>query len=129
MHVTRRQFAGLGLIGMAGLAVPLASCSVSDEQDQIGKVVHSSIPLPEPFGVPLPIPPILAPTHSDDGVDIYEIVQQEAQAEIISGVSTTFWGYNGIFPGPTIEARRDRAVVVRQRNELPVPVSVHLHGG
>jgi spore coat protein A len=39
------------------------------------------------------------------------------------------WGYDGIFPGPTIEARSGRKIVVRQRNELPVPVVVHLHGG
>ena len=38
-------------------------------------------------------------------------------------------GYDGIFPGPTIEARRGRPVVVRHRNELPVPTVVHLHGG
>ena len=49
--------------------------------------------------------------------------------EILPGLKTEVWGYDGIFPGPTIEARRDRPVVVRQRNELPVPVSVHLHGG
>ena len=39
------------------------------------------------------------------------------------------WGYDGIFPGPTIEARRGRRSVVRHRNELPVPTVVHLHGG
>lgn len=34
-----------------------------------------------------------------------------------------------MFPGPTIAARCGRPVVVRHRNELPVPVVVHLHGG
>ena len=45
------------------------------------------------------------------------------------GVDDADLGYNGIFPGPTIEARRGQTVMVRQRNELPAPVSVHLHGG
>ncbi len=49
--------------------------------------------------------------------------------KILPGLKTEVWRYDGIFPGPTIEARRDTEVVVRQANELPVPVSVHLHGG
>src|SRR3712207_8609548 len=36
---------------------------------------------------------------------------------------------SGIFPGPTIESRSGRKVVVRHHNELPVPVTTHLHGG
>jgi spore coat protein A len=49
--------------------------------------------------------------------------------EILPGYKTTIWGYEGIFPGPTIEARRGRETVITHRNELPVPVAVHLHGG
>lgn len=80
------------------------------------------------FSVPLPIPPVLEPTRSDADGDYYEITQRAATAEILPGYQTTIWGYNGIFPGPTIEARRGRPVTIRQRNELPVPVVTHLHG-
>jgi spore coat protein A len=128
MKMTRRQILHLGMAGAASLA--LGGCSISfGEGDQIGRLARSAVPLPEPFGVPLPVPPLLAPVSSEDEVDIYEIVQQERRAEILPGLPTPIWGYNGIFPGPTIEARRGRTVVVRQRNELPIPVSVHLHGG
>jgi spore coat protein A len=51
------------------------------------------------------------------------------KAEILPGKKTEVWGYEGIFPGPTIESRSGVKVVVRQINELPVPVSTHLHGG
>jgi spore coat protein A len=44
-------------------------------------------------------------------------------------VATPIWGYDGEFPGPTIVSRRGRTTIVTHRNELPVPVSVHLHGG
>ena len=44
-------------------------------------------------------------------------------------MATTIWGYNGIFPGPTIESRRSRTVTVAHTNRLPVPTVVHLHGG
>ena len=49
--------------------------------------------------------------------------------EILPGVPTTIWGYDGRFPGPTIVSRSGRRTIVRHRNRLPVPVVVHLHGG
>jgi spore coat protein A len=57
------------------------------------------------------------------------MTQQVAQAEILPGLRTAIWGYNGMFPGPTIEARRGRRIIVRLRNELPAPTVMHLHGG
>ena len=84
---------------------------------------------PAAFSVPLPILPTLAPTSTDTTTDYYDVTMQVGQKEIIPGQLTTIWGYNGIFPGPTIVARRDRRVVVRQLNNLPESVSVHLHGG
>ena len=44
-------------------------------------------------------------------------------------MKTEIWGYDGIFPGPTVEARSGRHVVIRQWNELPVPVVTNVHGG
>jgi len=77
----------------------------------------------------LPIPPILKPVRTDAGTDYYEITQKAGKQEILPGLKTEVWGYDGIFPGPTVEARSGRRVVIRQWYELPVPVSVHLHGG
>lgn len=81
------------------------------------------------FQVPLPIPATLAPLRSDADADYYEVTQRQATAEILPGLPTSIWGYEGVFPGPTFEARRGRKIIVRQRNELPVPTVVHLHGG
>ena len=78
---------------------------------------------PAAFSVPLPILPTLAPTSTDTTTDYYDVTMQVGQKEIIPGQLTTIWGYNGIFPGPTIVARRDRRVVVRQLNNLPESVS------
>lgn len=82
-----------------------------------------------PFTRPLAIPPVLAPVSSDKFQDYYEITMAEARAEIIPGISTTIWGYNGLYPGPTIKARSGREVIVRQINNLPESMSIHLHGG
>ncbi len=85
--------------------------------------------VPAAFSVPLPIVPTLAPTSSDETTDYYDITMEVGQKEIIPGFLTTIWGYNGIYPGPTIRARRGRKVVIRQVNNLPESMSVHLHGG
>ena len=94
-----------------------------------GTVLPSAITLPEPFAVRLPTVPVLKPVRRDADTDYYELAQKVATAEIIPGTRTAIWGYHGIFPGPTLEARSGRAAEVRVRNELPVPTSMHLHGG
>src|SRR3954451_14238590 len=100
----------------------------------IAREPRSVPPTPGPavraaFAVPLPIMPVLAPTSSNATTDFYDITMQVAQKEIVPGTLTTIWGYNGITPGPTIRAERNRTVVVRQHNNLPESMVVHLHGG
>lgn len=84
---------------------------------------------PRAFDIPLPVPPVLKPTRSDSTTDYYEITQREAWAECLPGVRTKIWGYEGLFPGPTIKARTKRVTKIQQTNRLSVPTVVHLHGG
>src|SRR5215216_2635951 len=130
MEISRREFLKLGLVAGAGIALPFgASACSSPGQDLTGRLLRSKARLPEPFEVPLSLPPVAKPVLIDTTTDYYEIVQKEAGQEILPGLKTEVWGYNGIFPGPTIEAKSGKGVIVRQANELPVPVSTHLHGG
>jgi spore coat protein A, manganese oxidase len=71
---------------------------------------------------------VLRPAASDAAADYYEITEKPGSAEILPGRSTEIWGYDGVFPGPTLDTHSGRMAVVRHRNELPVPVVVHLHG-
>lgn len=93
------------------------------------RTIRSTARLPRPFSLPLPVPPVLQPLRTDATTDYYEIIARPAEVEILPGLSTGIWGYNGMFPGPTIEARSGRRVVVDTRNETPVPIATHLHGG
>jgi len=127
MKITRGKFLKLGAMAGAGFALPLGTLSAPAARMAASAMVMS--PRVEPFRVPLPVPPVLKPARTDRTTDYYEIAQRVAKQEILPGFKTEVWGYEGIFPGPTIEARSGRASVVRQWNELPVPVSVHLHGG
>ncbi|MCO1660149.1 multicopper oxidase family protein [Pseudonocardia humida] len=126
--MSRRGF--LGLLGGAAAGVALAGCGLGTQPGQTGEAVVSAVPLPEPFRVPLPVPPVARPVGTDPGgAELYRITQRVAEQEILPGLRTPVLGYDGIFPGPTIESRRGRPVVVTHRNELSVPTVVHLHGG
>ena len=83
----------------------------------------------EPFARDLPRIPDLLPVNSTRTTDYYDIAIREGMAEILPGFQTPIYGYDGLYPGPTIRARKGRKVVVRQRNTLPFETNVHLHGG
>ncbi|WP_308283106.1 multicopper oxidase domain-containing protein [Pseudonocardia nigra] len=128
--MTRRQVLGiggaLGLMAATGLS---ASAALSRRPPFTGAELRSAVPLPPAFQVPLPLPSVLARVNISGGVDRYEITQREAIVEILPGVRTRLWTYEGTFPGPTIESRRGRPITVTHRNDLPVPTVMHLHGG
>lgn len=133
--LTRRTF--LGALAAAAGSAALAGCGtlgLDTPPGQTGEALRSERPLPRPYEVPLPRPHTARPTGTislPDGTtaDLYEITQRAAEVEILPGVRTTVWGYDGTFPGPTLATRTGRPVVVRHRNELPVPTVTHLHGG
>lgn len=127
MKISRRQLLKWGAVGTAGLALPAGTLQLP--LAKIGAAERLVSPPTKPFMVPLPLPPELKLTRTDDTTDYYQVTQKPGMAQILPGLTTPIWGYNGIFPGPTIEARSGRKVIVRQINELPVPVSTHLHGG
>ena len=120
--LSRRRLLGLlGAGAAAGLVVP--GCGTLTTE-RAGARLASRLPLPDRFAVPLPIPGTVAPTGG-----AIELAQEVASLEIIPGTRTEVWGYNGTFPGPTLELRSGRPTTVRITNELPVPTSTHLHGG
>jgi bilirubin oxidase len=47
---------------------------------------------------------------------------------LLPGVTTAAYAYNGITPGPTLEAREGDRVIVHFENQLPEPTTVHWHG-
>ena len=123
MKYSRRE--ALRYAGVTGAGL-LSGCLISRPETQ---VLPSRAPLPTLFRASLPILPTLKPTRSDATTDFYDVTVRQASARILEGMDTTIWGYNGVFPGPTIEARVGRGVSLRLRNALPVPIVNHLHGG
>ncbi len=102
------------------------------------------------FKDPLPIPPLLKPKWRSEGYTYYEVNMMETKKSLHSDLpKTTLWGYDGIYPGPTIEVETGEKVYVKWQNKLPdrhlfpidhtvhgaekekpdVRTVVHLHGG
>jgi spore coat protein A len=73
----------------------------------------------EPFVDPLPIPGVLQPVGSANGVDQYEVTMDEISQQLHRDLpDTDLYGYNGLYPGPTIEARVDQPIEVKYINNL-----------
>jgi FtsP/CotA-like multicopper oxidase with cupredoxin domain len=117
--VGRREFLKLGAAG--AFAAALGTRAVA------GDGVPSS-PRFRPFQVPMPLPPDLQPV--EPGGSFYAVHMRRAWTEIIPGLPTEIWGYDGLFPGPTIRAVANEPIVVRFHNDLgDVEASVHYHSG
>jgi spore coat protein A len=89
---------------------------------------------------PLPIPSLASPAeHVPDPVNKkariprYRIAMREFQAKVHRDLRpTTFWGCEGMSPGPTFETRSGQPLLVEWVNDLPtrhlLPVDQTLHG-
>jgi len=82
-----------------------------------------------PFQRDLPRIPELVPVSTSRTRDTYAMTVREGMADILPGFQTPIYGYDGVYPGPLIRAKKGREVVVRQTNGLPFETNVHLHGG
>ena len=92
------------------------------------------------FVDPLPLPRVLEPVgRRPDPTDprrllpYYRVPMREARVQVHRDVPPTrMWTYDGQMPGPTIETRSGRGILVEWVNELPdrhlLPIDPTLHG-
>lgn len=129
----RAVLKGAGVLGGAAVLSAAAGPAARAGAAPAGRRRAPGAPVPEPFSVPLTVPPVAKPARERvvDGVRTayYDWKIREAEAEILPGVKTKVLTYDGAFPGPTIKARTGGAVYVTHTNALSTDTVVHLHGG
>jgi FtsP/CotA-like multicopper oxidase with cupredoxin domain len=134
MQLSRRDLLKLGVFGSAALLLPAER--IARTQLAIADRIPASR-LPQPFTVPFAVPPVATPVARTADTDLYSLAQVERPVEILPGLQTPIWGYDGITPGPTIVVPQGRKTLVRQLCDLPavhptlrynVWTSTHLHG-
>ncbi len=105
MNASRRttlELGATGLIGAAGLSVPLGATL---QAKSVSRLARANMPVP--FRAAFTRPPVLSPirTHVDtDGVPTQQhtVFARAGPAGIVPGLTTPVIGYNGLLPGPTI---------------------------
>ena len=134
MTLSRRDMLKMGLLGGAAVALPLER-TVRADTGPVNRIAAGR--LPAPFTIPFSAPPALVPTRTDATTDYYKVYMKPIQGDVLPGLKTPLWGYNGLVPGPTVHVKQGRKTVIRHVNNLPAqhPVlrytpwtSVHLHG-
>ncbi|WP_335869102.1 multicopper oxidase family protein [Bacillus sp. 2205SS5-2] len=85
------------------------------------------------FVDPLPVMDTIHPLLFIHGEPYYEVTMKPCQQKLHRDLpSTTLWGYNGLFPGPTFKVWRNQKIRVLWKNELPqkhfLPIDTTVHG-
>lgn len=65
---------------------------------------------------------------TEQGTVHVALVAAPERMQLIDGVTSDVYAFNGRVPGPTLELMEGDRVTVRFRNELPEPTTVHWHG-
>ncbi|WP_081655629.1 multicopper oxidase family protein [Halopiger goleimassiliensis] len=128
--------------GVAGLSA-VAGCTTddvpsntdgtpSDDEAEPRTVADHSSPDLEKWVDEVPRPGVAEPAGTKDGQPYYELEMNEFEQRLHSDLPpTTVWGYDGQFPGPTIEAEQGEPIYVRWQNDLPdehlLPVDTTVH--
>src|SRR4051812_5761681 len=100
--LSRRQLLQLGAVGATVLALPFAGSLSAAQASEL-----PASAFPRPFTVDFRTPSVLQPTGTLDGRPLYVLTQRAFRTQVLPGVTTTLWGYNGEFPGPTIRVRQN----------------------
>lgn len=137
--LNRRRMLRNSAFSLAALA--LRPDRVLGQMNMAGMLMPSgSSPWLTMYADALRIPPVLTPTLRGK-TQFYNITLRPGLAKVHRDLPPTpIWGFDGVYPGPTIRATKDQPVVVRFVSQLPnshgmnpAPAgpmypAVHLHG-
>lgn len=83
---------------------------------------------PAAFRRPLAIPAQMHGQPGPAGLRQYALRLQQGSSELVAGLKTRTWGFNGPMLGPTLRIPQGQPVHIRIDNTLDQPSTVHWHG-
>jgi len=127
--LSRRRLLQRGLTTAAGLTLSRTVPAMQQAMASPAQV-RSGVKL-TPYVDSLPIPPVIHATgRPGEAIDIEMLqFQQKVHRDL---PPTTLWGYNGSWPGPTIEAQSGQPLNINWVSRLPtshlLPIDHSIHG-
>lgn len=67
-------------------------------------------------------------TSQEAGVFRATLIAKPIEVELVPGVKTEVWAYQGKVPGPLIELVEGETMEIEFENQLPQPTTIHWHG-
>ncbi len=117
---------GAGALSLPTLAAAESSQARASSQPSAWFAANHHAAGP-PVAVVTPDIPKL-PYTMHGGVKVFHLIAEPVKRELAPGRVIDAWGYNGVCPGPTIEANRGDRVRIVLDNHLPEPTTMHWHG-
>ena len=136
MIITRREFLQQSTLAAAAIMLPQRS---RRSAPPMARPVLDPSSLAQ-FVDPLPIPGVLqssqlrpSPGNSAVKIPYYRLAMRQFESKVHRDMKPArFWGFDSLLPGPTIESRSGKGILVEWANELPashfLPIDHNLHG-
>jgi spore coat protein A, manganese oxidase len=127
--LSRRRLLQRGLTTAAGLTLSKAVPAMQQAMASPAQV-RSGVRLIS-YVDPLPVPPVIRATGRPG--EVIDIEMRQFQQKVHRDLPpTTLWGYNGSWPGPTIEAQSGQPLSINWVSKLPtthlLPIDHSIHG-
>ena len=127
--LSRRRLLSRGFYTSAGLALSHGVPAIGQAMASPPQV-HSEVRLTR-YVDPLPIPPVIRSTGAAG--EVIQIEMRPFLQKVHRDLPPTkLWGYNGTWPGPTIEAKSGKPLKINWVSKLPathlLPVDHSIHG-
>lgn len=127
MNKSRRDLLA-GAAALAGGAALVGATHVAEAAEALDHAPPPPDPRTLPY-TPVVVPNgVTLPFRMEGGVKVFHLIAEPVRREFAPGLVVECWGYNGVTPGPVIEAVEGDRVRILVTNKLPEPTSIHWHG-
>ncbi len=121
----RKALAGAGIFVSARTLSAAEPAGAGESAEKTGKTGANSAPASSPpLLVQTPDLPVLA-HEMDGGIKVFKLIAEPVRRKIAPWKTIDCWGFNGVSPGPAIQAYEGERVRIVLENRLPESLAIH----